>query len=370
MARGRYKIFLGMAAGVGKTYRMLQEGQAEAEAGRDVVIGYLEPHGRAETLAQADGLEVLPRRTITYRDTQMTEMDLSAILHRAPELCLIDELAHTNVPGLEHDKRYEDIEDVLTAGIDVYSTVNVQHLESVSQRITQTTGQAIEETMPDEVIDDADEVAVVDLTPEALRTRILEGKVVPASSVPIALQRFFTKDNLDVLREMALHQVVEEVEAHRLAAEVLRQDDRLISNVPPKLEYRFLALVKPDPSANRVVRRAWEMCERLGGKLDVLWVERPRAHGEPASDRAVDDLRRLATVFGAELMVERDGDIAHGVVQAVERVRATHVVMGIPHLRTRLGLTQPSLVDRIVAEAPQLQLALVGDPPAAEAAPR
>ena len=152
--RGHYKIFLGMAAGVGKTYRMLQEGQAEAEAGRDVVIGYLEPHGRAETLAQADGLEVVPRRRVSYRDTVLEEMDLPAILRRDPELCLIDELAHTNAPGVEHDKRYEDIEDVLAAGIDVFSTVNVQHLESLNDQICELTGIRVRETVPDAVLGD------------------------------------------------------------------------------------------------------------------------------------------------------------------------------------------------------------------------
>jgi two-component system sensor histidine kinase KdpD len=157
MTRGRYKIFLGMAAGVGKTFRMLQEGQAEAEAGRDVVIGYLEPHGRAETTAQAEGLETLPRRNVTYRGNQLTEMDLPAVLGRRPELCLIDELAHTNVPGVEHEKRYEDIEDVLAAGIDVFSTVNVQHLENLNDQVADLTGIRVRETVPDSIVGAADD---------------------------------------------------------------------------------------------------------------------------------------------------------------------------------------------------------------------
>ena len=151
--RGRYKIFLGMAAGVGKTYRMLQEGQAEAESGRDVVIGYLEPHGRAETIALAAGLEIVPRRRVIYRDSVLEEMDLPAVLGRAPELCLIDELAHTNAPGVEHEKRFEDIEDVLAAGIDVFSTVNVQHLESLNDQVAELTGIRVRETVPDAILD-------------------------------------------------------------------------------------------------------------------------------------------------------------------------------------------------------------------------
>ena len=171
-----------MAAGVGKTYRMLQEGQAEAEAGRDVVVGYLEPHGRIETESLAAGLELVPRRRVHYRDTPLEEMDLSLILAREPELCLIDELAHTNAPGMEHEKRYEDVEDVLDAGIDVFSTVNVQHLESLNDQVTQLTGTRVRETIPDAVLSAADEVVLVDVTPEALIARLQGRQGVPPPS--------------------------------------------------------------------------------------------------------------------------------------------------------------------------------------------
>src|SRR3954468_4631267 len=162
---GRYRIFLGMAAGVGKTYRMLAEAQAQAEAGRDVVIGLLETHARAETEALAEGLEAIPRRRVPYRGVTLEELDLPGILRRAPELCLIDELAHTNAPGLEHPKRYEDIADVLDAGIDVFSTVNVQHLESLNDEVASLTGVRVRETLPDRVIAEADEVVLADITP-------------------------------------------------------------------------------------------------------------------------------------------------------------------------------------------------------------
>src|SRR3954451_16456585 len=171
-----HKIFLGMAAGVGKTYRMLQEGAAEAESGRDVVIGYLEPHRRPATAAQAVGLEVVPRYRVTYKEVALDELDVAAVLRRRPELCLIDELAHTNAPGLDHTKRYEDVRDVLDAGIDVYSTVNVQHLESLNDQVAELTGTRVRETLPDSVLGEADEVVLVDLTPEALLQRLREGK--------------------------------------------------------------------------------------------------------------------------------------------------------------------------------------------------
>ncbi len=213
--RGHYKIFLGMAAGVGKTYRMLQEGHAALADGRDVVIGILETHGRADTAALAEGLEAIPRRTVDYRGTQLQEMDLPAIFQRAPELCLIDELAHTNAPGVEHHKRYEDIDDVLDAGVDVFSTVNVQHLESLNDRVAELTGVRVRETFPDAVLASADEVVLMDLTPEALIQRLREGKVYGPERVQTALNSFFKVENLSALREVALRQVAEEVESRR-----------------------------------------------------------------------------------------------------------------------------------------------------------
>src|ERR1017187_2103718 len=214
--RGHLKVFIGMAPGVGKTYRMLQEGAAEADSGRDVVIGYLEPHGRVETLAQAEGLELLPRRRLVYRGTPLEEMDLPAVLARKPELCLIDELAHTNAPGVEHEKRYEDVRAVLEAGIDVFSTVNVQHLESLNDQVTSLTGTHVRETIPDEVLSSADEIVLIDLTPEALIGRLREGKVYRPERVTAALNNFFKLENLSALREVALRQVAEDVEVKRL----------------------------------------------------------------------------------------------------------------------------------------------------------
>ena len=263
--RGRYKIFLGMAAGVGKTYRMLQEGQAEAEAGRDVVVGLVETHGRAETAALVEGLEVVPRRRVPYRGTELEEMDLPAILERAPELALIDELAHSNAPGVEHAKRYEDIVDVLAAGIDVFSTVNVQHLESLNDRVAELTGTRVRETVPDSVIAVADEIVLVDLTPEALIARLQAGKVYPQERVEAALNHFFRIENLSALREVALREVAEEVETKRRVAlapaRARHPRGRRSAAAPQAVQERLLALVTPDPSpsassAGRLARRS------------------------------------------------------------------------------------------------------------------
>jgi two-component system, OmpR family, sensor histidine kinase KdpD len=219
VAPGHLKVFIGMAAGVGKTYRMLLEGHAEQEAGRDVVVGLLETHGREDTLRQAEGLPMIPRRRVEYRDAVLEEMDLPAVLLRAPELCLIDELAHTNAPGVEHPKRYEDVEDVLAAGIDVFSTVNVQHLESLNDRVTELSGVRVRETVPDVVLRMADEVVLVDLTPQALLDRLRAGKVYPAERIDAALNNFFRVENLGALRELALRQVADELGAKRVTTE-------------------------------------------------------------------------------------------------------------------------------------------------------
>ena len=372
--RGRHKVFLGMAAGVGKTYRMLQEGQAEAESGRDVVIGYLESHGRRETLDQAAGLEVVPRREMRYRDTPMAEMDLPAILRRAPELCLIDELAHTNVPGVEHHKRYEDVVDVLDAGIDVYCTVNVQHLESLNDQVADLTGTRVRETLPDAVLASADDVMLMDITPESLVERLLAGKVYPPERVEGALNNFFKIEHLAALREVSLRQVAQEIEAKRIPSPAGRdvrapgqgrtgrdRDERLVDSAAPSaIGDRLLALVTPEPQSQRIVRRAWRSAQRLGAELDVLWV----AEGQPTDEQAeqLTALRKLTSVLGAHLLIEHGEDIAT-VAQRIARERGTtYVLMGTPAPRGAWQrLTQPALVGRLLRVLPGVDLRIVAN---------
>lgn len=332
MERGRYKIFLGMAAGVGKTYRMLQEGRAEAAAGRDVVIGYLEPHRREETSAQARGLEVIPRRRVAYRDVEVEEMDLPAVLSRAPQLALIDELAHTNPPGLEHGKRYEDIEDVLGAGIDVFSTVNVQHLESLNDQVTELTGVRVRETVPDSVLGRADEVVLIDLTPEALVARLRAGKIYPGENIQAALDNFFKIENLAALREVSLRQVAEDVESKRLVyteTEPLgTREERVASAVPKAVGERLLALVRPRPSSQRLVRRAWRSAQRLGTDLDLLWVKKPGDSAQGEVERQVTALRQLASVLGATLLIEEHDDLVAAAARVIRERGITYVMVG------------------------------------------
>ncbi len=362
--RGHHKVFLGMAAGVGKTYQMLREGQIEAENGREVVIGYLEPHGRADTVAQAKGLETVPRRRVRYRDAVLEEMDLPAVLRRTPELALIDELAHTNAPGVEHQKRYQDIEDVLMAGIDVFSTVNVQHLESLNDQVAELTGIRVRETVPDAVFGAADEVVLIDITPQSLIDRLIAGKVYPRERVAAALNNFFKVENLAALREVALRQLAEEVESKRIPIDGgagRPRDERLIDRAAPAaVAERLLAMVTPEPKSQRIVRRAWRSAQRLGAELDVLWVA---GHEPNEQEREqLEALRRLASVLGAHLLVEHGDDVA-AVTQRVAYERGTtYVLMGTPKPRAALRrLTRPALPFRLLELLPGVDLRIVAD---------
>ena len=357
LARGHYKVFLGMAAGVGKTYRLLQEGQTEAAAGRDVVVGYLEPHERRETTDQARGLEAVPRRQVTVRDVAASEMDLPGLLARAPELALIDELAHTNPAGLEHGKRFEDIEDVLAAGIDVFSTVNVQHLESLNDQVDELTGVRVRETVPDSVLGDADEVVLIDLTPEALIARLRAGKIYPGESIDAALNNFFRIENLAALREVSLRQVAEDVESKRLVAEETaplgtREEHRLAAAVPRAVGERLLALVRPRPSSQRLVRRAWRSAQRLGTDLDLLWVKPPGLAVEGEVERGVTALRRLASVLGATLLVEEHDDVVAAVARVVRERGSTYIMVGESRPPRGLARVREPLPQRLMRATP------------------
>jgi two-component system sensor histidine kinase KdpD len=379
--RGHLKVFIGMAPGVGKTYRMLQEGAAEADSGRDVAIGYLEPHGRAETLAQAQGLEIVPRRQVAYRGTPLQEMDLPAVLARKPELCLIDELAHTNAPGVEHEKRYEDVRDVIEAGIDVFSTVNVQHLESLNDQVTQLTGTRVRETIPDEVLSMADEIVLIDLTPEALIARLRAGKVYAPERVPAALNHFFKIENLSALRETALRQVAEDVEIKRFVREpgsvVRRDQDGLPAQPeagPQVIAERLLALATLAPHSERVVRRAWRSAQRLDAELDVL-VVRPPGREPSAEDRErLEALRRLVSMLGARLRVEEGEDVAALAISAARALGSTYVLMGTPAPRRGLGrlsgqVSDRSLLTRLLRGLPGVDIRVVADPTLRRQAP-
>jgi two-component system, OmpR family, sensor histidine kinase KdpD len=360
--RGRHKVFLGMAAGVGKTYRMLQEGRALAEAGHDVVIGYLEPHDRPETTEQAAGLELVPRRRVRQGELTVDEMDLPALLRRTPEVALVDELAHTNAPGLEHQKRYEDIEDVLASGTDVLSTVNVQHLESLNDRVAELTGVRVRETFPDSVLAAADEVVLIDLTPQALIQRLQEGKVYPPERVPAALNNFFKVENLSALREVALRQVAEDVESKRFVREVLStRADELANAAPHAVSERLLALAAARPSSQRLVRRAWRSAQRLGGELDILHVAKPGSLRRGDRQEQLDALRRLAAALGAHLIVEEGDDVAETAARVGAERGTTYVLIGEPRSAKGLRRFGVSLPEKLLERMPGVDIRIVAD---------
>ncbi len=360
--RGRHKVFLGMAAGVGKTYAMLDEGHEFLEDGEDVVVGVVETHGRVATAARTAGLEILPRRTVEYRGSALEEMDLPGIIARRPAVCLIDELAHTNAPGLEHGKRYEDVEDVLDAGIDVVSTMNVQHLESLNDLVTELTGVRVRETVPDAVLARADDVVVVDLTPEELLERLRAGRVYPKERIETALNGFFTIENLVSLREVALRQVAEAVGAQRVTRVELGTRGRSVSGeaAASAVAERLLALVRPRPEDQRVVRRAWRSAQRLGAPLDVLWVQPTRDLGDE-EDSGLRALRRLCALLGAELHVIESDDVTRTVRQFARDRRTTYVLLGSPHTPRGVDRLRDPLPIRLVRALEGIDVRIVAD---------
>jgi two-component system, OmpR family, sensor histidine kinase KdpD len=316
-------VLLGAAAGVGKTYRMLLEGHEARSIGVDVVIGYLEPHDRPDTITAAQDLEVVPRRTVEHAGVSLEEMDVDAVVRRLPELALVDELAHTNAPGLRNAKRYEDVEELLDAGIDVVSTVNVQHLESLNDLVYELTDVRVRETFPDRILDEADEVVLVDLTPEELRERIQAGKVYPRGRIATALENFFRSENLQSLRQLALREVAEDVEARR--APVIT--DSLVRDA---IHERILVLVEAAPSSQRVLRRAWRSGQRIGAHVDALWVHRPGHEASEDERVAVAALRRLSVILGVHFLEEEDGDVVAAVARVVADRGSTYLFLARP----------------------------------------
>jgi len=352
--RGRYRILLGMAAGVGKTYRMLQEGRQAQQEGVDVVIGYLEPHDRPETAALAEGLETVPHLRSTVGATELGEMDVDAVIRREPELALVDELAHTNLPEARNRKRYEDIDEILEAGIGVTSTVNIQHLESLNDDVFELTGVRVRETFPDRILDEADEVVLVDLAPEALQERLRSGKVYPTERVDTALLNFFRLENLAALRELVLRELAEDVE-HRRTTTVL---DPLSQQAVAE---RILVLVTPEARSQRILRRAFRSGQRLGSEVDALWMRRPAQELSEGEAIALAALRRLASILGAHF-IELEGDsLPEAVKRFVSERGSTYVFLGTPDESRRTEIFRGSLVSKLVRELPGVDIRVVAD---------
>ena len=326
--RGRLSVYIGSAAGVGKTYRMLAEARGLAERKIDVVIGYIETHGRLETAALLEGLEVVPRRRVTYRGVVLEEMDVDAIVARHPQVALVDELAHTNVPGSKHHKRWEDVLELLDAGVDVVTAVNVQHLESLNDVVAKTLGVTVRETVPDWVVARADRVVNIDLAAEDLRQRLLEGKIYGRDKIPTALANFFTEENLTTLRELALREVASSVD--RTREDIVRRSTG--APPPPRTADRIVVAMASDPPQTaKLLRKASRIAGRLNTDWYCVYVQTPdeRADRIDATvQRHLVDNIQLAQSMGADVVKIEDANIAPALCNFARGHGVSMIIVG------------------------------------------
>jgi two-component system sensor histidine kinase KdpD len=349
--RGRLRIYLGMAPGVGKTYTMLEEAHRRHDRGTDVVVGFVETYGRVHTTALLDGLEIVPPRRVEYRGVVVEEMDPDAVIARHPAVALIDELAHTNVPGSAREKRWQDVDAIRDAGIDVISTCNVQHVESVADAVETILGVPVRERIPDEVVRAADEIELVDMSPHALRQRMRHGNVYPPERTAIALDKFFTEPNLTALRDLSLRFVAGRVDA---ALEDIVVDRGL--HLPPVAE-RVMALVDESSDCRRALRRAASLSASLRAPLLAVALETPAI--QQSRDRTVNLQANVdfAVDLGAEIIRGEARDLARGLSEVIEERRVEHLVLV---RKPRRGLSLgPSLADRLMDANPALEIHLV-----------
>jgi len=355
-ARGRLRLYLGMAPGVGKTYAMLMEGHRRKERGTDVVIGFVETYGREKTIEAIGDLEIVPRKQIPYKGVILEEMDTDAVIRRHPAVALVDELAHTNAPGSKHEKRWQDVEDLLDAGITVIGTLNVQHLESLADIVESITGVKVRERIPDRVVDEADEVELVDMSPHALRQRISHGHVYPPERAQQALRQFFREGNLSALRELALRKVSTAVEQD--LEEYMRQHQ--IGTVWSAGE-RVMVCVDADPRAQRLLRRGWRMANRLQAELLAVFVETPGwAHATPEAVRQLEENLRFAEDLGAKVVRVQGGNVAATLARVAHEQNAGSVVIGHTSHGRLHQLIFGCTVDSLLQQAKDLDVYVVG----------
>jgi len=359
--RARLRIYIGAAPGVGKTYEMLQEAHALRDSGLDVVIGFVETYDRRDTQAQVKDLEIVPRRKVDYRGTTMEEMDVEAIIERAPKVCVVDELAHTNVPGSKHNKRYEDVLDLLEAGIHVMTAVNIQHLETLNDAVARATGVRVRETVPDTFLDRADEVVNVDVTVQELQSRLRQGKVYKPEKVEQALTNFFRETNLSTLRELALRAVADEI-GEKAASH--RQREGL---EPALIPERVMVCMSSSADAPRVIRAGARIAGRLGAHWYAVYVETPReapGHIKRDDRAALDRNLALAKELGATIVRVKAEKPADGLIAFAKREGITHVIFG-QSARTRWEiLLKGSTLNRFLEEVRDaaVQVVPLGDP--------
>ena len=353
-SRGRLKVFFGANAGVGKTYAMLEAAQTLAREGRRPLIGIVETHGRKETEALVDGLEILPRKSLDHRGMTLEEFDLDEALARKPHLILIDELAHTNAPGSRHEKRWQDVMELLSAGIDVYTTVNVQHLESLNNVVEQITHIKVRETVPDQVLEQAHEIVIVDLSPQELLLRLREGKVYTGGQAAAATENFFKTGNLLALRELALRFVAKRVNA---AVQVYRDAEATRPTWPT--QELLLVAVGPSPSSAKLIRTTRRMATGFGAEWIAAYVSTPLTATNPHLRESVSENLRLAQSLGAEVVSITGEDIPAAILNYARDRNVTKIISGKP-LRSRWReILSPSPVDRLIRESGDIDVYVI-----------
>jgi two-component system sensor histidine kinase KdpD len=370
--RGHLRVYLASAAGAGKTYAMLNEGHRRESRGTDVVVGYVETHGRPQTLAQMGDLEVIPRKKVSYRGVTLEEMDTEAIIARHPKVALIDELAHTNVPGSKHVKRYQDVIEIQDAGIDVVTTLNIQHLESLNDLVASITGVRVRETLPDWILDQADEVELVDISPHALRQRMKHGNIYPENRINAALNNFFREGNLTALRELALRRTAEKTE------EQLQEymTEHGINQVWPATE-RVLVGFDARPHTRQVIRDAWRLAHGLHADLIAVFIEpqgylalsskliRLVKYGQEtkklkeAAARRLDEHALLAEDLGAEVIRTKSSNIAKTLVEIARTHQVTQIVLGQPARTWWEELLRGSTINQLLRMNTDIDIHLV-----------
>lgn len=354
--RGRHKIFLGYAAGVGKTYTMLAEAHRRYSRGEDIVIGFVEPHRREETIALTEGLEKVPTKKIEYRGAVFEELDTDAVLARKPEWVLVDELAHTNVPGTRHEKRWQSVEELLDAGINVISTVNVQHFESLNDTVAQITKVAMRETIPDRILDQADEVVLVDITPDALINRLKRGVVYEPAKVPQALSNFFRRGNLVALRELALRRTAEEVDEE--LAEFIATHD--VDKTWGAADHVLVGVTARQWSA-KLVRRGYRLARRMTGDLWVVHVRPGGVILTSDEEAIVQSLRDLTEELDGHFIQRTGDDVAAELIDFAGTHQVTFIVLG-QSARTRMDeILHGSIVTRIMRETRNIDVVIVAE---------
>ena len=325
--KGKLKIYIGMSAGVGKTYRMLQEAHALLRNGVDVKIGYIETHQRKETEALLEGLPLIPRRTLFYKGKELEELDVPAVLALRPEIVVVDELAHTNIEGSKNEKRWQDVMDILDVGIHVISAVNIQHMESLNDEVKQITGIDMAERVPDSILQQADEVVNIDLTADELITRLKEGKIYTPDKIEIALQHFFQSEKILQLRELALKEVASQVE---------RKIETEMPGINNYRQERFLACISSNHEiARKVIRKTARLAAYYNSKWFLLYVQTPREEGDKiglAAQRHLINNFKLATELGAEVIRVRSSNIARGIFEVTGQKNITTICIGKPHI--------------------------------------